>query len=118
MEYSRFGRVDEKGRLQPPKPEPHPKKQRPEGRRAGSRLAFAVSVVVAVAVSLWAWKVASPDSFSKTLSETSRFFSDLRGSVTVKSEDSSRPRPGATGKVSVRSSAPKKTSWQKEENAK
>ena len=117
MEYSRFGTVDEKGRLQPPKPEPHPKKQTP-GRRHGSAVSFAVSIVLAVAVSLWAWKMASPGSFSKTWSETSRFFSDLRGSVTVKGDDSSRPRPGATGKVSVRSSAPKKVSGQKEEKAK
>ena len=116
MEYSRFGTVDEKGRLQPPKPEPRPKKQTP-GRRRGSAVSFAVSVVLAVAVSLWAWRTASPESFARAWDGTQRFFSDLRGSVSVKS-DQSRPRPGATGAVKVTSSTPKKASKQKEGNAK
>ena len=116
MEYSRFGTVDEKGRLQPPKPEPHPKKQTP-GRRHGSAVSFVVSIVFAVAVSLWAWRTASPGSFARAWDGTQRFFADLRGSVSVRS-DSSRPRPGATGEVKVRSSAPKKVSKQMEGNVK
>ena len=116
MEYSRFGTVDEKGRLQPPKPEPRPKKQTP-GRRRGSAVSFAVSVVLAVAVSLWAWRTASPESFARAWDGTQRFFSDLRGSVSVRS-DSSRPRPGATGEVKVRSSASQKVSRKKEGSAK
>ena len=116
MEYSRFGTVDEKGRLQPPKPEPHPKKQTP-GRRPVSAVSFALSIVFAVAVSLWAWHTASPGSFSRAWEGTQRFFSDLCGSVSVK-PDSSRPSPGATGEVKVRSSAPKKVSRQKEGNTK
>ena len=116
MEYSRFGTVDEKGRLQPPKPEPRPQK-RPGERRPGSRFGFAASVLVAIAALLWAWKVASPASFSRTWDGIGRYFADLRGSVSVKS-DQSRPRPGATGAVKVTSSTPKKVSKPKEGNAK
>ena len=116
MEYSRFGTVDENGRLQPPRPEPHPKK-RPQTRRSGSSLSFAASIVLAVAVSLWAWRTASPESFARAWNGTKRFFSDLRGSVSVRS-DSSRPRPGATGEVKVRSSASQKVSRKKEGSAK
>lgn len=116
MVYSRFGTTDEKGRLQPPKSEPRPQK-RPGARRSGSRLSFAASVLVAIAASLWAWKVASPESFSRTWDGIVHYFADLRGSVSVKS-DQFRPRPGATGAVKVTSSAPKQFSKPKEGNSK
>ena len=116
MAYSRFGTTDEKGRLQPPKAEPRPQK-RPGARRSGSRLSFAASVLVAIAASLWAWKVASPESFSRTWDGIVHYFADLRGSVSVKS-DQFRPRPGATGAVKVTSSAPKQFSKPKEGNSK
>ncbi len=116
MAYSRFGTTDEKGRLQPPKSEPRPQK-RPGARRSGSRLSFAASVLVAIAASLWAWKVASPESFSRTWDGIVHYFADLRGSVSVKS-DQFRPRPGATGAVKVTSSAPKQFSKPKEGNSK
>ena len=116
MAYSRFGTTDEKGRLQPPKPEPRPQK-RPGERRPGSRLGFAASVLVAIAASLWAWKVASPASFSRTWDGIGHYFADLRGSVSVKA-DSSRLSPGATGAVKVTSSAPKKVSKPKKGNSK
>ena len=116
MAYSRFGTTDEKGRLQPPKSEPRPQK-RPGARRSGSRLSFAASVLVAIAASLWAWKVASPESFSRTWDGIVHYFADLRGSVSVKS-DQVRPRPGATGAVKVTSSAPKQFSKPKEGNSK
>ena len=116
MAYSRFGTTDEKGRLQPPKSEPRPQK-RPGARRSGSRLSFAASVLVAIAASLWAWKVASPESFSRTWDGIVHYFADLRGSVSVKS-DQFRPRPGATGAVKVTSSAPKQSSKPKEGNSK
>ena len=73
MAYSRFGTTDEKGRLQPPKPEPRPQK-RPGERRPGSRFGFAASVLVAIAALLWAWKVASPASFSRTWDGIGRYF--------------------------------------------
>ena len=116
MAYSRFGTTDEKGRLQPPKSEPRPRK-RPGARRSGSRLSFAASVLVAIAASLWAWKVASPESFSRTWDGIVHYFADLRGSVSVKS-DQFRPRSGATGAVKVTSSAPKQSSKPKEGNSK
>lgn len=116
MAYSRFGTTDEKGRLQPPKSEPRPQK-RSGARRSGSRLSFAASVLVAIAASLWAWKVASPESFSRTWDGIVHYFADLRGSVSVKS-DQFRPRPGATGAVKVTSSAPKQFSKPKEGNSK
>ena len=116
MAYSRFGTTDEKGRLQPPKSEPRPQK-RPGARRSGSRLSFAASVLVAIAASLWAWKVASPESFSRTWDGIVHYFADLRGSVSVKS-DQFRPRPGATGAVKVTSSAPKQCSTPTEGNSK
>ena len=116
MAYSRFGTTDEKGRLQPPKSEPRPQK-RPGARRSGSRLSFAASVLGAIAASLWAWKVASPESFSRTWDGIVHYFADLRGSVSVKS-DQFRPRPGATGAVKVTSSAPKQFSKPKEGNSK
>ena len=116
MAYSRFGTTDEKGRLQPPKPEPRPQK-RPGERRPGSRFGFAASVLVAIAALLWAWKVASPASFSRTWDGIGRYFADLRGSVSVKS-DRFRPRPGATGAVKVTSSASKKVSKPKKGNSK
>ena len=116
MAYSRFGTTDEKGRLQPPKSEPRPQK-RPGARRSGSRLSFAASVLVAIAASLWAWKVASPESFSRTWDGIVHYFADLRGSVSVKS-DQFRPRPGATGAVKVTSSSPKQFSKPKEGNSK
>ena len=116
MAYSRFGTTDEKGRLQPPKPEPRPQK-RPGERRPGSRFGFAASVLVAIAALLWAWKVASPASFSRTWDGIGRYFADLRGSVSVKA-DSSRLSPGATGAVKVTSSASKKVSKPKKGNSK
>ena len=116
MAYSRFGTTDEKGRLQPPKSEPR-RQKRPGARRSGSRLSFAASVLVAIAASLWAWKVASPESFSRTWDGIVHYFADLRGSVSVKS-DQFRPRPGATGAVKVTSSAPKQFSKPKEGNSK